>query len=994
MPDYVFNVGYATGTALADILNRRQNNEPDPKEIIANAGPDLSQIEKDKDKPNLGKLFPDPDEGVDPDYEVNLETIAISVAEGVVGTVPVFDERKLRDRDGMELGEEITFTIGGEPSEEDLDPTKGLGGASAVDQINQDLHFAQAEATFPAGAGAAGGTQAGSGLLSKFFAGVGSFLSIPLATIAMLLYRTPSAADGTLDGLPPEYQAQLQQRLERAQLEGDSLGGSLVITRSAEGSLEVTDSQTGQTVIGADGQVLDPEALSGLLLGIYTGLSYGDPVPGLTLPSNIINSDPAPDTEAMVFGMAREHNAGAGIGDRLVVLELLFPDGSQQRAFVRGGMPELMADILRFELGGLLPEGVTAHDIFARSGIDLGAQRSAIAAFIAERSLQHTPLTLFDRAASSFADPIEALTAAQQHNATTESPNAFRIALPVMVTPPGSPLDAFFPAEAHDYVGHVNFTGTIGELLQFLQVMQGQGRLAPDQNLADALRASGLFEAVRRLGANPIVVGEGFGALPGLDGLTPEEQQRLGLPGSTPTGADPAGAPQHEGFPDQPDEALDGSTPEPAAPEEGIPGGETIPSGGNESEDLEYPHTSFPAGGEEVPITSIHDIRDAHLGVRLNQITALFDDRANPPLTDPEKLILATLILGGKPDTPDGQRFFEVGATKLGINPNDVDGARRELLARIGAGSSDEVRRLMLGGGAADLLNRYPEITTALLRNVQTFQSLSTHADALQIFEYLLSEIDSLGPMGITLPEPVNVVDIVLPPALYAISARAREAAPLSPLEVRQSGFDPSLIGNTDETSFFVNQLYADAAAAMPVLRDVMQGIADPLGIEVVVREGAKSRARVFEKIEKYGGDAARLTDLTAGRFIADDLNQAYAVLERLVVAENVRVLSVYDRIVRPQPSGYRDITMQVEIALPDGRTHVGEIQVQLRELYDFAANAEHALYEVIRSISKAGEGASLAAQALVQQMRNYSRTEYNDLIEAELDYIRNEPNE
>ena len=59
---------------------------------------------------------------------------------------------------------------------------------------------------------------------------------------------------------------------------------------------------------------------------------------------------------------------------------------------------------------------------------------------------------------------------------------------------------------------------------------------------------------------------------------------------------------------------------------------------------------------------------------------------------------------------------------------------------------------------------------------------------------------------------------------------------------------------------------------------------------------------------------------------------------------------------------------MQVEITLPDGRTHVGEIQVQLRELYDFAANAEHALYEVIRSLSKAGEGASLAAQALVQQ--------------------------
>jgi len=639
-----------------------------------------------------------------------------------------------------------------------------------------------------------------------------------------------------------------------------------------------------------------------------------------------------------------------------------------------------------------LPEGLTAQEIFARSGIDLAAQSAAISSFIAEQSLRLTTLTLFDRPALPFPDPMEALTAAQQHNAATGSPDDLRIALPVLVNPQGSPLDAFFPAEAHDYLGHVTFTGTIGELVQFMQVMQDQGRLSPEQNLADFLRASGLFDAIRRTGANPIVVGEGLGPLPGLSELTPEEQQLLGLPGTRPADAEPVELPQNEGFPDQPDEALDGSTPEPELPQEGIPGGETIPSGGNDGEGLEYPVTGFPAGGEEIRITSIHDIPDAHLGVRLDQLTEPL--RGNPPLEDGERLALATVILGGKPDTPDGQRFFEVAATKLGINPHDVDGARRELLARIGAGSPDDIRRLMLGDGAADLLNRYPEITTALLRNAQTFQSLSTHADALQIFEFLFSEIDSLGPMGITLPEPVNVVDIVLPPELYAISARAREAAPLSPIEVRQPGFDPSLIGNADEISFFVNQLYQDAEAAMPVLRDVMHDIADPLGVEVAVREGAKSRARVFEKIEKYGGDAARLTDLTAGRFIADDLNQAYEVLERLQEADNVRVLSVYDRIVRPQPSGYRDITMQVEITLPDGRTHVGEIQVQLRELYDFAANAEHALYEVIRSLSKAGEGASLAAQALVQQMRNYSRTEYNDLIEAELEYIRDEPNE
>ena len=84
--------------------------------------------------------------------------------------------------------------------------------------------------------------------------------------------------------------------------------------------------------------------------------------------------------------------------------------------------------------------------------------------------------------------------------------------------------------------------------------------------------------------------------------------------------------------------------------------------------------------------------------MRLDQLTEPL--RGNPPLEDGERLALATVILGGKPDTPDGQRFFEVAATKLGINPHDVDGARRELLARIGAGSPDDIRRLMLGDGA------------------------------------------------------------------------------------------------------------------------------------------------------------------------------------------------------------------------------------------------------------------------------------------------------
>ena len=96
-----------------------------------------------------------------------------------------------------------------------------------------------------------------------------------------------------------------------------------------------------------------------------------------------------------------------------------------------------------------------------------------------------------------------------------------RIALPVLVNPQGSPLDAFFPAEAHDYLGHVTFTGTIGELVQFMQVIAGSG--APflrSKTLPISCGPAGCFDAIRRTGANPIVVGEGLGPLPGLSELT------------------------------------------------------------------------------------------------------------------------------------------------------------------------------------------------------------------------------------------------------------------------------------------------------------------------------------------------------------------------------------------------------------------------------------------------------------------------------------------
>jgi len=381
MPDYVFNVGYATGTALADILNRRQNNEPDPKEIVVKTGPDLSQIEKDKDKPNLGKLFPDPDEGVDPDHQVNPETIAISVAEGVIGTVPVFDERKLRDRGGMQLGEEIIFTIGGEPSEENLDPAKGLGGASAVDQINQDLHFAQAAPAVQAGAGIA--SQSGAGGLSAFGAGVLQFLSVPFSSIMIWLAGTQDVADATLDNIPPEQLAQIQARMAHAAGHDDTLGGRLVFEQGADGFLRASDAETGEVVVGPDGQILSPELLTALTLGYLGQAEWGDPIPGVTrLPSNIFTVGQS-DPMTTALNQAREINRQGNLGDLLVVVDVVLRNGESAQGFIRGGFDHLVEELVNLAGIGMLPENTSVDEILRRSGIESTGQLTELLTSIA-----------------------------------------------------------------------------------------------------------------------------------------------------------------------------------------------------------------------------------------------------------------------------------------------------------------------------------------------------------------------------------------------------------------------------------------------------------------------------------------------------------------------------------------------------------------------------------------------------------------------------------
>jgi hypothetical protein len=60
----------------------------------------------------------------------------------------------------------------------------------------------------------------------------------------------------------------------------------------------------------------------------------------------------------------------------------------------------------------------------------------------------------------------------------------------------------------------------------------------------------------------------------------------------------------------------------------------------------------------------------------------------------------------------------------------------------------------------------------------------------------------------------------------------------------------------------------------------------------------------------------------------------------------------IKDRFVDPQPSGFRDILLNVRMS----NGHIAEFRVSLARVFELAGT-EHALYEVTRSISAAAAG-------------------------------------
>ncbi len=160
-----------------------------------------------------------------------------------------------------------------------------------------------------------------------------------------------------------------------------------------------------------------------------------------------------------------------------------------------------------------------------------------------------------------------------------------------------------------------------------------------------------------------------------------------------------------------------------------------------------------------------------------------------------------------------------------------------------------------------------------------------------------------------------------LPPELEEISQRVKVMIPDE--KPRQ------ITGNLDK-------LYEQAAVADIELRKLTQEIADLTGGKPGYREGLKGRERALQKIQgEYGGDASSLLDIAGSKITFDSIDDLYRALEK--ISKQYEIAYIKDRFVKPQPSGYRDILMNIRMK----NGHIAELRLHL-EVIEKAAELEH----------------------------------------------------
>ncbi len=157
-------------------------------------------------------------------------------------------------------------------------------------------------------------------------------------------------------------------------------------------------------------------------------------------------------------------------------------------------------------------------------------------------------------------------------------------------------------------------------------------------------------------------------------------------------------------------------------------------------------------------------------------------------------------------------------------------------------------------------------------------------------------------------------------------------------------GFNPG--NKPKQPSKDLEVIYQLAGKAHQDLVELTETIAQKTGGKARVRLTLKAKERSQEKVTKdYDGDASNLLDVDASTVVYKDVTSVYEALAKVRELYGEKIVYFKDRFVKPVPSGFRDILMNVK--LPNGsiaELRLGEESIQA------LSDQEHGDYEVIRS--------------------------------------------
>ena len=243
-----------------------------------------------------------------------------------------------------------------------------------------------------------------------------------------------------------------------------------------------------------------------------------------------------------------------------------------------------------------------------------------------------------------------------------------------------------------------------------------------------------------------------------------------------------------------------------------------------------------------------------------------------------------------------------------------------------------------------DLMASRPVLTNVLVACPDVLKSVLKHPESVQHIKNTFEAIDQRGADAVAADKQKPVATPLTAEQL-ALSERIRAAMPEE--KPTQPGFDPARKEDPAYQEAYLDKLYADATVAKAELKGMTEKIAAATGGTAAFRPGDKERQRSGEKIQSdYGGDASQLVDLASSKIVYDNLEDLYKGLAAAEKEFGAQIVRVKDRFIKPVPSGYRDILMNVKMS----NGHVAEFRLHLKQV-DEQADTEHALYRVGRSL-------------------------------------------